>query len=73
MLRQLEGKKDSLLLKEEKLCRLKSRALWLEEGDENTKYFHRYASHRKNINTIFEIRKAKEIWLDLSKRKQKQG
>ena len=47
LLRQLECKKDSLLLKEEKLSCLKSRALWLEEGDINTKYLHRFASQRK--------------------------
>ena len=56
MLKTLESKKDSLLLKEEKLMRLKSRALWLEVGDKNTKTFHSFSSHRKNINTIFEIR-----------------
>ena len=56
MLKTLEGKKDSLLIKEEKLMCLKSKALWLQEGDKNTKFFHMSASHRKNINTICEIR-----------------
>ena len=56
MLKKMESKKDSLLLKEEKLMHLKSSALWLEVGDKNTKFFHRFSSHRKNINTIFEIR-----------------
>ena len=56
MLKTLESKKYSLLIKEEKLMRLKSRALWLEVGDKNTKKFHSFSSHRKNINTIFETR-----------------
>ena len=55
-LKKLEGRKEALLLQEEKKWRLKSRALWLAEGDQNTKYFHRYASQRKSINTIHEIR-----------------
>ena len=37
VLKELEGKKDLLLLKEEQKWRLKSRALWLKEGDQNTK------------------------------------
>ena len=55
-MKSLENKKDSLLAKEEQLMRLKSRALWLEAGDKNKKKIHRFASHRKNINTICEIR-----------------
>ena len=41
---------------EEKELRLKSRALWLEDGDKNSKVFHNYATHRRNINTICEIK-----------------
>jgi hypothetical protein len=35
--------------------RLKSKALWLEKGDNNTKYFHEYANHHKNVNTIWKM------------------
>ena len=34
-----------------------SRALWLEEGNNNTKCFHHFANHRKVINTIWELKK----------------
>ena len=61
-LKKMEGKKDSLLLQEEHKWRLKSRAPWLEEGDQNTNYFHRYASQRNSINTIHEIRTNQGFW-----------
>jgi hypothetical protein len=30
--------------------------IWLKERDNNIKSFHRYAQHRKNQNTIGEIK-----------------
>ena len=60
-LKKLEATKDGLLLQEEKKWRLKSRALSLAEGDQNTKFFHRYASQRKSINTIHEVKNTRGI------------
>ena len=30
--------------------------MWLEGRDKNKKYLHKFASHRKNTNTILEIK-----------------
>ena len=53
-LRLVEKRRSLLIAKEGKISKLKSRDLWLEGGDKNMKYFHRFATHRKNINTILE-------------------
>jgi hypothetical protein len=45
--KRLEDKQRKLLLEKEKEWRLKSKALWLQAGDDNTKFFHRYANCRK--------------------------
>lgn len=56
-LKSMEEKKICLLLNEEAFWRLKSRDLWLIQGDCNSKFFHKYVSYRKNINTIWENKK----------------
>ena len=40
---------------EEEFWRLKSRSLWLKEGDRNTYFFHRQCRPRLSRNHIFEI------------------
>ena len=51
----LEYKKDKIL-KEEEFWRLKSRVVWIEFSDSNTRFFHRFASNQRNSNTIWEIK-----------------
>jgi len=55
-IRFLEKEKLKLLSQEEARWRLKSRALWLEKGDKNTKKFHRYANARRARNFIWKIK-----------------
>ena len=49
----LVGRRNTQLLDKEETWRLKSRAIWLACGDENTKKFHAYAKGRKAVNTIW--------------------
>ena len=51
-LKFLEGRKQGLLSKEEIGWILKSRAIKLFEGNRNIKFLHKFASHRRRINTI---------------------
>lgn len=44
---ELEKQKDRILKE-----RLKSKAIWLQAGDDNTKFFHNFAKGRKVANTI---------------------
>ena len=52
MLRVLKVEKDKYLAHEVTIQRLKSRVLWIKEGDANTKFFHAYASSKRNSKTI---------------------
>jgi hypothetical protein len=55
-LKCLENKRNEWLKKEEMEWHQKSRALWLQVGDNNTKKFHHYANHCRNSKTIWEIK-----------------
>jgi hypothetical protein len=52
---EMEKRKRKILEDREATWRLKSRALWLESGDENTKFFQAYAKGRKTANTIWSL------------------
>jgi len=43
---------EKTLLFEEMNWRQKSRALWLREGDKNTKFFHRVANSHRKFNQV---------------------
>jgi hypothetical protein len=53
--RILEDDRKKKLLEEEERWRQKSRAIWITSGDKNTKFFHRFASFRRNKKHIWEI------------------
>eukprot|EP00253_Pinus_taeda_P019692 PITA_19692 len=52
----LEKLQNKILLDKEEEWRLKSRAIWLKPGDENTSFFHNFAKGRKSVNTIWSLK-----------------
>jgi hypothetical protein len=52
MIREME----KTLMFEEVYWRQKSRALWLKEGDNNTKFFHRVANSHRRYNHVGALR-----------------
>uniref|UniRef100_A0A803NST3 Reverse transcriptase domain-containing protein n=1 Tax=Cannabis sativa TaxID=3483 RepID=A0A803NST3_CANSA len=54
-IKELQSRLDSLLYKEETYWKQRARTQWLAQGDKNTKFFHRHASHRKKINKINKL------------------
>jgi hypothetical protein len=52
----LANTKEDLLDWEESKWRQKSRAVWLVEGDNNTRYFPNFAKIRNTTNTIYSIK-----------------
>lgn len=53
----MEGERHRILKDIEKKWRLKSMVIWLEFGDEKSKFFQNYAKGRRNTNTIWEMKK----------------
>jgi hypothetical protein len=51
----MEQERNKLLKVNEELWRQHSRAIWIQSGDQNTKFFHHYANHRRNQKHVWEI------------------
>jgi hypothetical protein len=72
-LQAYESSRHPILEREEKTWRLKSRAIWIKQGDNNTKFFHQFATYRKNANTIWEIRASDDSMVRSFKANAKEG
>jgi len=55
-IKKLEDRKQKILHIHEVTWRLKRRALWIQEEDRDTKFFHRYANHKRMVNTFWNIK-----------------
>jgi len=53
----LEQERVKFLLDQEREWRLKSRALWLSEGKDNTIFFHKFSNYMMNINKVWKMPK----------------
>jgi hypothetical protein len=49
-------KEHGYLKEKEELWRQRSRAIWIQSGDQNTKFFHHFANYRRNCKYVWEIR-----------------
>jgi hypothetical protein len=56
LIKELMIKKQELYRIKESNWRQKGRVVWIQEGDNNTKYFHIFASFRRETNSIWEIK-----------------
>jgi hypothetical protein len=54
-LKYLENERNTLLKEIEEQWRQRSRAIWIKSGDLNTKFFHNFASFRRNSKYVWEI------------------
>ncbi|KAL5565121.1 hypothetical protein UlMin_028285 [Ulmus minor] len=63
-LKECEKNLNSLLDKEERYWRQRSRVSWLKDGDRNTKFFHRKATARRKNNEILGFCDSNGCWQD---------
>jgi hypothetical protein len=68
ILKALKLRKDNILAIEESTWRLRSQALWLNKGDKNTRFFHKFATQRRNQNTIWDIKMKMVMLYPLTRR-----
>lgn len=52
----------NLLEKQEIYWKQRAKNFWLQEGDCNTRFFHKFASRRRRSNGVYRIKDADGVW-----------
>lgn len=52
----------SLLEQQEVFWKQRAKQFWLREGDQNTKFFHKYATGRKKANQLIGLQDSNGEW-----------
>lgn len=63
-IRKLTDRMDELLYHEDMMWLQRSRIAWLQEGDRNTRYFHRQAMWRARKNKITKLKNQNNEWCE---------
>ncbi|XP_074362468.1 uncharacterized protein LOC141702742 [Apium graveolens] len=53
-----------LLKRQEIYWQQRSKQFWLKDGDQNTRFFHKYASSRRRNNTVTKLKDKDDNWRD---------
>ncbi|XP_019196311.1 PREDICTED: uncharacterized protein LOC109190291 [Ipomoea nil] len=61
---RLEGLLCSMEAQEDVYWKQRAKQHWLKNADANTRFYHRYASHRKKKNTIYKLMNDNGDWLE---------
>jgi hypothetical protein len=60
--KSLEKQHGEILKRQETMWRQRSRAVWLQDEDRNTKFFHNKASQRAKVNEIKKLKDEDGVW-----------
>ncbi|KAL8519241.1 hypothetical protein ACS0TY_010254 [Phlomoides rotata] len=64
IMNELDNEIEDLMKLEEMMWFQRSRVFWLKDGDRNTTFFHKKASHRRQRNIIDRIRNVVGVWVE---------
>eukprot|EP00253_Pinus_taeda_P029406 PITA_29406 len=60
----LTALRGKILKDKEETWRLRSQPIWLREGDDNTKFYHKFSNGRRAINTIWKLTNEQGVEVD---------